>query len=132
MKSHQGRWSVHQSMVGCQRQQPRCCGGGAQCLCRLGSKGAKTKMGTLCSSDWSQRSRPTCRKKQHLARYHQSLCRSNKRTIRMESMFESSRNSQFPTGTRTQGVGVDHKLMDQLFGPWHSPSDILNETFLQI
>ena len=46
-------------------------------------------------------------------------------------MFESSRNSQFPTGTRTQGVGVDHRQMDQLFGPWHSPSQILNEFFFK-
>ena len=41
MEAYQGRWSVHQSMVGCQRQQPRCCSGGAQCLCRLGPKGGK-------------------------------------------------------------------------------------------
>ena len=63
-------------------------------------------------------------KEQHVARYHQSLCRSNKRTIQMESMFASSQNSRFPTGTRTPGAGVDHRQMGQLLGPWRSPSQI--------
>ena len=63
-------------------------------------------------------------KEQHVARYHQSLCRCSRRTIQTESTFASSQNSQFPTETRTQGAGVDHRQMDQLFGLWRSLSEI--------
>ena len=89
-----------------------------------GSKRCKNKNGHYIFQRLESEAQANMQKEQHVARYHQSLCRSNKRTIQMELMFASSQNSQFPTGTRTQGAGVDHRLMDQLFGPWRSPSQI--------
>ena len=97
-----------------------------------GSKRCKNKNGHYIFQRLESEAQANMQKEQHVARYHQSLCRSSRRTIQTESTFASSQNSRFLTGTRTQGAGVDHRLMGQLFGPWRSPSQILNETFLQI